>query len=314
VAELFARGNPNDFLFLILVLIDACVTKVPSASPNQADLQTIFCMLKNCRQEVVGCVQDPDCKQALDCLEGCGLNDQVCSYRCIVSHESPLFEQFSLCNLQKHNCLRHDVQRPELPVVEPMTTFRGAPLTHEAAEEIFIGWMGSDVPEAEKQEWSWKVVCGQNPAYDYFPCQHQIFYHIGKSFWYDPVFKVTTLAGDEVWRRRHYRVKRGKKPGTFFFTVLDNGVVSDEYWRIVEVAPDMSWALYYYAGVASAAGQAYQGAVFCTPDGQWPPLSELEKVKAAHAKCGIELWELYQVDNCDCAGAPLTLEQPKKKK
>jgi hypothetical protein len=49
-------------------------------------------------------------------------------------------------------------------------------------------------------------------AYDYFPCQHQIFYHLkgGKSFWYDPVFKVETMNGEVVWRRRHYRVKRDK--------------------------------------------------------------------------------------------------------
>ena len=35
--------------------------------------------------------------------------------------------------------------------------------------------------------------------------------------------QVKTLDGRTVWRRRHYRVKRGKVPGTFFFSVLDNG-------------------------------------------------------------------------------------------
>lgn len=30
---------------------------------------------------------------------------QVCSYRCIVSYESQLFTDFSLCVLQKHNCM-----------------------------------------------------------------------------------------------------------------------------------------------------------------------------------------------------------------
>lgn len=90
--------------------------------------------------------------------------------------------------------------------------------------------------------WSWKVVCGQNPAYDYFACQHQLFYRqnitttrdmddnssspTGKTtttttksvFWYDPVFQVTTLDGQVVWRRRHYRVRRGKLPGQFYFS------------------------------------------------------------------------------------------------
>lgn len=43
-------------------------------------------------------------------------------------------------------------------------------------------------------------VCGQNPAYDFFPSQHQIFYRAkGKGqMWYDPVFKVVTVEGKEV--------------------------------------------------------------------------------------------------------------------
>ena len=37
--------------------------------------------------------------------------------------------------------------------------------------------------------------------------------------------------GEMVWRRRHYRVRRAEQPGTFFFSVLDNGVISSEFWR-----------------------------------------------------------------------------------
>ena len=46
---------------------------------------------------------------------------------------------------------------------------------------------------AGKEEWSWRVVAGQNAAYDQFPCQYQIFYR-GKArqaMWYDPVFQVS---------------------------------------------------------------------------------------------------------------------------
>lgn len=45
----------------------------------------------------------------------------------------------------------------------------------------------------------------------------------------------------QVWRRRHYRVKSAATPGTFRFSVLDNGVVSNEYWRIIDVTDDLSW-------------------------------------------------------------------------
>ena len=71
--------------------------------------------------------------------------------------------------------------------------------------------------------------------------------------------QVITLDGKAVWRRRHYRVRRAEVPGTFHFSVLDNGVISKEFWRIVHVTEDLSWGLFYYAGAASVVGQAYRG-------------------------------------------------------
>ena len=82
----------------------------------------------------------------------------------------------------------------------------------------------------------------------------QSLHNIG-SFW----IQVKTLDGKTVWRRRHYRVRRAEEPGTFHFSVLDNGVISKEYWRIVHVEEDLSWGLFYYAGAASVVGQAYRG-------------------------------------------------------
>jgi len=92
------------------------------------------------------------------------------------------------------------------------------------------------------------VISGQNPAYDQFPCQYQLFYR-GKakgSFWYEPVFQVKTLEGKVVWRRRKYRIERSKTLGTFYLSVLDNGVISNEFWTIVNVSDDFSWGLFHY--------------------------------------------------------------------
>ncbi len=58
---------------------------------------------------------------------------QVCSFRCIVSYESQLLEDFSLCILQKNNCLGLSADIPTRPRVLPMTHFRGQPLTHQQA-------------------------------------------------------------------------------------------------------------------------------------------------------------------------------------
>lgn len=44
---------------------------------SMGDAGSLLCMVKNCREEVVACVQDKQCKAALDALTACGLNDQV---------------------------------------------------------------------------------------------------------------------------------------------------------------------------------------------------------------------------------------------
>ncbi|KAE8821520.1 Violaxanthin de-epoxidase, chloroplastic [Hordeum vulgare] len=240
-----------------------------------------------------------DIRKAIQCLNSCSPTDQVCNYRCIASYESPHLEAFSLCVLQKNNCLELNAEIPSKPSVTPLSVFREEKLSHEVAEDLFVGWLDS-------LEWSWRVVAGQNPAYDQFPCQYQLFYR-GKakgSFWYEPIFQVRTLEGKLVWRRRKYRVKRASIPGTFYFSVLDNGVVSKEFWTVVDVSDDFSWGLFHYHGAAQAAGQSYTGAVLVTPDGSYPD-GDNPRLDSALEKCGIKKWELFMVDNCSCTGAPL---------
>ncbi|KAL3156924.1 Vitamin D3 receptor [Trebouxia sp. C0009 RCD-2024] len=305
VRDVYKRKTSDDLLFMLLVLIDAYITEVPLVKSMQAqDLSTVWKMCTKCGKQILACVRDPECKAALDCLTSCASNDQVCSFRCIVSYESQLLEDFSLCILQKNNCLGLHSDIPVRPRVLPMTHWKGQRLTHHQAEELFIGWL----PE---KRWSWRVVAGQNVAYDQFPCQYQLYYRgrARNSLWYDPVFQVITLDGKTVWRRRHYRVRRAEEPGTFHFSVLDNGVISKEFWRIVHVEEDLSWALFYYAGAASVVGQAYRGAVLLTPDGKWPAADQEDALEAALQKCGIKRWELYKVDNSSTLEAPLTIPE-----
>eukprot|EP00198_Chlamydomonas_reinhardtii_P005706 XP_001695042.1 violaxanthin de-epoxidase-related protein [Chlamydomonas reinhardtii] len=322
VQLLLGRHDSDNFLFVFLVLVNQYVTTVRQVDTTKGfDLTSIICMIKNCGSKVVGCVQDPTCKTALDCLNGCTFNDQVCQYRCIVSYESPLLEQFSLCILQLHNCRNLDAKPPALPDPAPMTSFRGAALTHEAAEDLFIGWLdqpgqgapaGQHLGQMPGKRYSWLVAAGKNPAYDYFPCQHQLYYR-GKGrgqMWYEPIFKAITLDGREVWRRRVYRVRRAKVPGTFYLSVLDNGVTSNEYWRIVDCDENLDWCLFYYSGAASTAGLAYSGAVLGTPDGGMPGPQHTQRLHTALRRAGIEPWELSFVDNSKCADAPLQITGP----
>ena len=87
---------------------------------------------------------------------------------------------------------------------------------------------------------------------------------------------------------------------------MDNGVTSLEYWRVVDAADDLSWSLYYYAGAAKVAGQAYIGAVLATKDGMWPDKAHLPRIeKSLWEGCGVKLWEMCEVDNSACGDAPL---------
>ncbi|KAG6484215.1 hypothetical protein ZIOFF_061010 [Zingiber officinale] len=299
------RHNSDDIRFCLLVIINSYIRPISILKNLRAKgLSTVNCMLTNCGSQVLNCLLDPNCRKALQCLNRCSPIDQVCNYRCIASYESPYLEAFSLCVLQKNNCLELNAVIPTKPVVSPLTMFRGELLSHELAEDLFIGWLG-------KFEWSWRVIAGQNPAYDHFPCQYQLFYR-GKargSFWYEPVFQVRTLGGDLIWRRRRYRVRRASIPGTFYFSVLDNGVVSEEYWTVVDVCEDLSWGLFHYSGAASAAGLSYTGAVLVSPDGYYEPELGGHRLKSALEKCSIMEWELHIVDNCSCTNPPLGIPQ-----
>ncbi len=305
VKDLYARKNHLDALLLILLLVDASGARVPAVDINQdITLGNVWCIASNCNKQLMACYQNPRCRQSLDCVDACGLNDQVCTYTCIRSYQNPEFERLARCMLHKHNCLANDAKRPLLPEVLPMTTWRGEPMTHDAAERIMQGWLG-------EKKYSWLAVAGQNPAYDYFPNQFQLWYR-GKGrnqFWYNPVFKVNTLDGRSVYRRSDYRCRRAEVPGTFIFTFMDNGVTSEEYWRIVDAADDLSWSLYYYAGAAKSAGQSYIGAVLATPDGLWPAEDQMERVEDSLWRgCGVKIWEMCQVDNSTAHDGDAPLE------
>ena len=59
--------------------------------------------------------------------------------------------------------------------------------------------------------------------------------------------------------------------------MLDNGVTSTEHWRILDAADDLSFGVFYYQGVAPAAGLSYSGAVIGTRTGEWPEDEEVSR-------------------------------------
>ena len=104
--------------------------------------------------------------------------------------------------------------------------------------------------------------------------------------------------------------RRGKKPGTFFYSVLDNGVTSSEFWRILDVDEDLKWILFYYTGAAAAAGQSYAGAILASHDGNWPSNTEtyIDRIYASLDRAGIKPWELFEVRHFGSDGAPFHID------
>ena len=233
--------------------IDATWEKGPVENAKE-----FYSMITKCGDCITKCLADEKCKKCLDELTEVDTRDQVASYRTIVSYESELLKDFSFCILQKNNIFGCKVEIPTMPIVKPLKIFQGEELTKEMAKRILVGHLDDPIAlkESAKSQISWKVSAGANVAYDQFPSQNQIFYEASnkKDLWYDPVFRVETTDGRNVWCKRHYRVREGMEAGTFRFSVLDNGVTSNEFWTIVAVADDLSWIVFHYAGAASAVG------------------------------------------------------------
>jgi hypothetical protein len=69
---------------------------------------------------------------------------------------------------QLHNCRGLNAEIPAQPDPAPMTQWRGTTLTHETAEDLFIGWLsnGPQIPDGGPglKPYSWLVAAGKNPV------------------------------------------------------------------------------------------------------------------------------------------------------
>jgi VDE lipocalin domain len=318
--SLFKRHTSDDYALAVLLFFNrfsgstvAWVRHTVDATWEKGPIRNakeFAAMIDKCGDCVLKCVGDDSCRECLNTLTALDTRDQVASYRTIVSFESTLLRDFSFCILQKNNIFNCAATIPQLPRVQPAATWRGGQRISEAdGRRILVGHLDdpSAFPVGKSLPTSWIVACGANVAYDQFPSQNQVFYPASgktsaddsRDMWYDPVFRVTTLDGRNIWAKRHYKVRPGGgEPCTFRFSVLDNGVTSNEFWTIVGVADDLSWVVFHYAGAASAVGQRYIGGLLCTPDGMLPSKSELDKtIWPLFRSAGIQPWDLYVVDN-----------------
>jgi len=297
IVSLWQRRTAEEAVYATLVLIDAMLSPLTSMQEQRPvpTQESIGRAVDKCQDEFRACFTSPRCLQSLACIANCELADQSCSYNCIVSYSSDAFTQFSLCALQKHNLLNSQIKRPTTPQVTPIEAFRGMPLTHDIAEDILVGHFDP----ASGQRFGWLVAAGSNPAYEQFALQYQLWYRGSKgTFWYHPTFLVSALDGQEIWRTRDYRVRRKDVPGLWDFSVVDNGIVSEERWHLLGVDENLEWLVLFYVGAARRAGLAYRGCLVLTKDGSVPKGSAAaDGIAAAVARAGMQPWELEATSN-----------------
>jgi hypothetical protein len=151
---LFDRWTSDDFTVALLLFfnqfsgseiewvkhsIDATWEKGPIRNAKE-----FYAMISKCGDCITNCIADENCKACLDALNAVDTRDQVMSYRTVVSYESELLRDFSLCILQKNNIFGCDATIPTAPKVEPISTWRGKPLTFEAARSILVGHLDDE--------------------------------------------------------------------------------------------------------------------------------------------------------------------------
>jgi hypothetical protein len=205
---LFNRWTSDDFTVALMLFfnqfsgseidwvkhsIDATWEKGPIRNA-----QEFYAMVTKCGDCITKCLADEKCNECLTALNAVDTRDQVLSYQTIVSYESELLRDFSLCILQQNNIFGCDATIPTIPKVTPISKWRGNPLTSEAARSILVAHLDDEVaPEVRnvagyrlsvaidlhsshsvqgglKLDASWKVAAGANVAYDQFPSQNQV--------------------------------------------------------------------------------------------------------------------------------------------
>lgn len=294
VLRLMARNSMEELVWAFLLLMDKNVGEVeavqdqlPHPSGWSLARATAFC-----GPQFLACMASPNCMKGLFCVARCHLDDQTCSYRCLLKYDSWLITKFSSCAFQKQNVMNFHAARPKLPHVKPVEGFDNTQLNVRAATRILMG-------HASKQKYSWMVAAASSEAYAQFSLQYQIWYYRKsvRRLYYKAVFLAEGRDGRDSWHSRSYQVLPLRTPGSWLFAANDGGVQLREHWYLLGADASLRWMVLYFTGSAKKAGMAYRGCMLLTPDGQVPGRSMMPIIAQALARAEMQPWELRPVNN-----------------
>ncbi|CAE7676103.1 unnamed protein product [Symbiodinium necroappetens] len=81
------------------------------------------------------------------------------------------------------------------------------------------------------------------------------------------------------------------------FSVVDNGIISEERWHLLGADDNLEWIVLFYVGVARRAGLSYRGCLVLTPEGEMPGPEHAQAIEAAIARAEMKPWELEATSN-----------------
>lgn len=145
--ELFNKHSTDEFALAVMLFFNRFISPVPwvqhsidtSWEKGFKNIYEIYQMISKCGPCITKCLSDDNCRSCIMALDEIDTRDQVNSYRTVVSFESELLRDFSLCILQKNNIFECYAEIPKLPVVKPLSEWRGEEVTLDVARGIMIG-------------------------------------------------------------------------------------------------------------------------------------------------------------------------------
>ncbi len=300
------------FVLLILALIQGCACLFDTGDAPDSDREVLMCGLANCPIEMVLCVLDPACREALECNSECGsagaqAEQQACNLVCQLAQgeDSEIYSALVQC-FAENGCL------PTLPD----GTDGRCLVTCENIHNVYV------LESLDELEGTWLEVRGLNcgvpgsgweGGYDALPCRASSWIYNAEQWWYHTSFCAPAENGscseeDPAYLIAEPRIS-DQIPGLLDVIYANPPLQpQQERWYILS-KPNPDWIMYNYCGSTPAGEYAGVNVMTRAPeasDAAMPP-----EVAAAFRQAAKDFNFSYEdmciTDQTQCP--PVTVEE-----
>lgn len=292
-------GNKGSYMYrqetavTIMILLWILLFNSPVYAADA--LRTCACLLKECREEFVQCIENPACAANIACLQTCnGRPDETeCQIKCGDLLENSVVDRFNECAVSRKKCVPTKSDEGIFPVPEPSALVKSFNIAD------FSG--------------KWYISSGLNPSFDTFDCQVHEFYPTSKNLTAKLSWRISTPDGGFITRSAVQRfVQDSSQPGVLYNHDNEYLHYEDDWYILsskIENKPD-DYIFVYYRG-KNDAWEGYGGAVIYTRSPVLPS-SIVPVLEKAARKVGLDIQKFKRTDNT-CGPEPPLLARLEKK-